>query len=111
MSAMHKIVPPGNVESTRCDWGRDKTYTVSSGLAIQAVVPTLRARKSLAPALRNWSPTCSVFSGPNCSLLLLPLLSDCFSKYFWHTVTPHDLSPMSTKTSRPPLLEKRGLFC
>lgn len=36
--------------------------TVSAGLAIHAVVPTLLALKSFAPALRNWSPTCRVFS-------------------------------------------------
>lgn len=30
---------------------------VSVGLAIQAVVPTTLALKSLLPALRNWSPT------------------------------------------------------
>lgn len=77
--------------------------TVSSGLAIHAVVPTLRARKSFAPADRNWSPTCSVFSGRICSVW--PAAAACFSKYFWQTVTPHDLSPISTNTSRPPLLE------
>lgn len=46
--------------------------------------------KSLAPADKNWSPTCRVLDGA-----MSP-------KYRWHARTPQDLSPISTKTSFPP---------
>jgi hypothetical protein len=65
-------------------------WHVSCGFAIHAVVQAKRALKSLAPALRNWSPTCSVFP---------PSMPP---KMRWQAKTPQDLSPMSTKTSLPP---------
>ena len=69
-------------------------WQVSSGFAIHAVVHANRALKSLAPALRNWSPTCS------------DLLPSMPPKYLWQAITPHDLSPMSTK-----ICEVYNQFC
>lgn len=66
------------------------SWHVSFGLAIQAVVHANLALKSFAPALRNWSPTCSVFP---------PSIPP---KIRWQASTPQDLSPMSTNTSFPP---------
>ncbi len=59
----------------------------------------MRTLKSFAPADRNWSPMWRV---------LLPSMPP---RYFWQDRTPHDLSPISTKTSLPPVtLDKLCAF-
>ena len=66
------------------------SWHVSVGFAIHAVVHASRALKSFAPALRNWSPTWSVFP-PSIDPNIL-----------WQARTPQLLSPISTNTSLPP---------
>lgn len=86
-----KTPQPHHTPPTKNPSTSSSSAHVSAGLAIHAVAHARRALKSLLPALRNWSPTCRVRAAATPP------------KWRWQARTPHDLSPMSTKTSLPPV--------